>query len=224
MCSPFATRVLYRLHSSGRWFFGSHWPNSSRKENTRSLARAFSSSRRAPPMAASKPNSAIASNSVTDCAAFLLSSKRRSLTVPRRIESSTERTMSRSPSSVARPRSCVSRGGRARETVVGRHVQSAFARFPDLPPPAPGAPVLSRDRRPGAGRAADGTVALVVERVVGHLAGADVLPHLVLGPVGERIELDDAARGVEFLELQIGARDGLLAALARDPGFLALER
>src|SRR2546422_3579701 len=25
MCSPFATRVLYRLHSSGRWFFGSHW-------------------------------------------------------------------------------------------------------------------------------------------------------------------------------------------------------
>jgi hypothetical protein len=32
----------------------------------RSLARAFSSSRRAPPMQASKPNSAIASSSVTD--------------------------------------------------------------------------------------------------------------------------------------------------------------
>ena len=34
---------------------GSHWPNSSRNEKTRSLARARSSSRRAPPIAASKP-------------------------------------------------------------------------------------------------------------------------------------------------------------------------
>ena len=34
------------LHSSGRWLRGSHWPNSSRREKMRSLARAFSSSRR----------------------------------------------------------------------------------------------------------------------------------------------------------------------------------
>jgi hypothetical protein len=39
----------------GRWFFGSHWWKRSRKLNTRSLARLFSSSRRAPPKAASKP-------------------------------------------------------------------------------------------------------------------------------------------------------------------------
>src|ERR671920_76654 len=54
-------------HSSGRCLRGSHWPKSSRKENTRSLARARSSSRRAPPNAASKPCSAIASSSVVVC-------------------------------------------------------------------------------------------------------------------------------------------------------------
>jgi hypothetical protein len=48
-------RLLNRFHSSGRWFLGSHWPFSSRNEKMRSLARDFSSSRRAPPIAASKP-------------------------------------------------------------------------------------------------------------------------------------------------------------------------
>ena len=42
---------------------GSHWPNSSRKLNTRSLARAFSSSRRAPPNSASKRYFSTASSS-----------------------------------------------------------------------------------------------------------------------------------------------------------------
>jgi hypothetical protein len=45
-------RPLKRFQSSGRWFFGSHWPKSSRWLKKRSFARAFSSSRRAPPMAA----------------------------------------------------------------------------------------------------------------------------------------------------------------------------
>ena len=53
-----ARRVLNRSQTSGRWLRGSHWPSSSRKESTRSLARARSSSRRAPPNAASKPCSA----------------------------------------------------------------------------------------------------------------------------------------------------------------------
>ncbi len=77
-CSPGATRALYRFHSSGRWFFGSHWPNASRNEKMRSLARAFSSSRRAPPMQASKPNSAIASSKVTDWWRLRLSAGSRS--------------------------------------------------------------------------------------------------------------------------------------------------
>ena len=53
MLSPFLIRALYMSHSSGRWFLGSHWWNSFLKENIRSLARDFSSSRLAPPNAAS---------------------------------------------------------------------------------------------------------------------------------------------------------------------------
>ena len=51
---------------------------------SRSLARAFSSSRRAPPISASRPSSSIASSSVTDCAALRESISPRSRTVPRR--------------------------------------------------------------------------------------------------------------------------------------------
>jgi hypothetical protein len=53
--SPDAMRVLNIFHISGRWFFGSHTCWALRKEKMRSLARDFSSSRRAPPKAASKP-------------------------------------------------------------------------------------------------------------------------------------------------------------------------
>ena len=102
MFSPLWLRALYRFHSSGRWFFGSHWPNSSRKLMIRSLARAFSSSRRAPPMQASNENSSIASSSVTDWCLLRDSPACFSTTVPRAIESSTERTIRRSPSSAAR--------------------------------------------------------------------------------------------------------------------------
>src|ERR1700722_6153682 len=102
-CSPFLMRPLYRFHSSGRWFLGSHWPKSSRKENTRSFARARSSSRRAPPNAASKPCSAIASSSVTVCS--LLRDARgpvSSTARPLSIESCTLATIRRSPSSFTR--------------------------------------------------------------------------------------------------------------------------
>ena len=86
-------------HSSGRWRLGSHWPNSSRNENTRSLARARSSSRRAPPNAASKPCSSIASSNVVvwrrlrDARGPFSSTTR-----PLSIESCTWATTSRSPS------------------------------------------------------------------------------------------------------------------------------
>ena len=82
----------------------------------RSLARAFSSSRRAPPMQASKPNSAIASSSVTDWCGLRLSSGAFSTTRPDAIESSTERTISRSPSSAAR----AGRGRRSPRESCGR--------------------------------------------------------------------------------------------------------
>ena len=49
--SPLCLRALYRCQSSGRWFFGSQRCWSVRNEKMRSLARDFSSSRRAPPKA-----------------------------------------------------------------------------------------------------------------------------------------------------------------------------
>src|ERR1700729_1617853 len=97
-CSPLRMRPLYSDHTSGRWRLGSHWPKSSRNENTRSLARARSSSRRAPPNAASNPCSAMASRSVTvwrrlrDARGPVSSATR-----PWSIESCTLATISRSP-------------------------------------------------------------------------------------------------------------------------------
>ena len=67
MFSPLRCRPLYSDHSSGRWLRGSHCPNSSRKENTRSFARAFSSSRRAPPNTAPNRFSVIPRSNVTVC-------------------------------------------------------------------------------------------------------------------------------------------------------------
>src|SRR5436309_13095120 len=51
--SPDWRRVLKSLHSSGRWLRGSQPCPFERNEKIRSLARLFSSSRRAPPIAAS---------------------------------------------------------------------------------------------------------------------------------------------------------------------------
>ena len=72
---------------------------------------------------------------------------------------------------------------------------------------------------PRARRAADRRVALVVERVVGHVVLAHVVPDLVLRPFGERVELDDRAVVVVDLDLaDVGARRPLVAAQAGDPG------
>ena len=101
-CSPGCKRVLNKFHSSGRWALGCHWPKPSRWLKMRSLARAFSSSRRAPPIKASKRNSSIASSRVTDWCTLRLSPGWARRTVPRRIESSTLRTINSAPSSWAR--------------------------------------------------------------------------------------------------------------------------
>ena len=69
-------------------------------------------------------SSSMASSSVTDCAALRESSSPRSRTVPRRIESSTERTISRSPSSAAR---AVAELDHLGEVVAGVDVQQREA-------------------------------------------------------------------------------------------------
>src|SRR3954468_5983987 len=80
--------------------------------------------------------------------------------------------------------------------------------------PAPGATLRRRQR---AVRAADRRVAAVVQLVVRHVVTGDVLPHLALGPVGERVRLPQpvAQVPVDLLRAATGGR--LLAPQARDP-------
>jgi hypothetical protein len=112
---------------------------------------------------------------------------------------------------------------RGREAVVRAgggagqpRVQPALAVGVGLPPPAPGALVLAGAGRPGAGGAADRGVALLVQRVDGQAVGPHVGPDLVAGPVGERVELDDAAMGV--VHLGLGGPGPGRAAVAAQPG------
>src|SRR5712691_3354171 len=87
-----------------------------------------------------------------------------------------------------------------------------------LPPPASVARRLARRDRPGARRAADRRVAALVERVRRHAVLARVVPDLVLGPLGERVELHDRAVVVVDLDLaDVGARGPLVAAKAGHP-------
>src|SRR5215216_3134463 len=99
-CSPLRWRPLKMFHSSGRCARGSHWPWSSRNEKIRSFARARSSSRRAPPNAASNRCSLIASSRVTVCSR--LRERPSSTARPASMESCTLATISRSPSSATR--------------------------------------------------------------------------------------------------------------------------
>src|SRR5882672_8596758 len=102
---------------------------------------------------------------------------------------------------------------------LDRAVDAALLRSVRLPPPATRAQVLALLRRARAGRAADGGVALVVERVVGKVVLAHVLPHLFLRPLGERVQLHDCAVVVVDLHLaDVAARRPLVAAKTGNPG------
>src|SRR5205823_14390451 len=72
---------------------------------------------------------------------------------------------------------------------LDRTVDPALLRRVRLPPPAAGARRLARRDRARARRTADRRVAPVVEHVVRDLALAHVVPHLVLGPLRERVQL-----------------------------------
>lgn len=83
------------FHGSGCWFLGSHWPKLSLWMKKRYLARAFSSSRRPPPRAASTWCFFNVSSKVTACSVFRLASGPvSSFTRPLSILSCTEPIMS----------------------------------------------------------------------------------------------------------------------------------
>src|SRR5579884_1086156 len=86
--------------------------------------------------------------------------------------------------------------------------------------PAPLTPLAGQRAR----LASDRGVALVVERVVGKIVLEDVVPDVLLGPVGERVDLPDIAL-VVALELGGGGpRRRLLTADAGDPRLDAGQR
>src|SRR3954465_8918489 len=98
-----------------------------------------------------------------------------------------------------------------------------------LPPPAAGPLGLARHHRPCARRAARRRVAVVEQLVIGHFLVPDVVPDAVQGPVGEWVQLDDAAVLAVELDLRdVAPAHPLLAPEARDPCVqrreLALQR
>src|SRR6476646_15356 len=101
---------------------------------------------------------------------------------------------------------------------LDRAVDAALLRRVRLPPPATCAQVLAGLRRPRARRAADRREALRIQRVDRQLVVADVVPDLVLRPLGERIQLHDRAVVVVDLDLaDVAARRPLIATKPRDP-------
>src|SRR4029077_10272819 len=76
----------------------------------------------------------------------------------------------------------------------------------------------------GAGRAADRRVTLIDERVDQHAILFDVGVHLLLGPGGDRVDLDHGPPGVPFDHPGVAAGGRLLPPHTGDPGVVGVER
>src|SRR5690606_29300143 len=98
-----------------------------------------------------------------------------------------------------------------------------------FPPPARGPLVLTGPERARARLAADRHVTAIVQLVVRHAVGADVLPDLRGGPPRERVQLHERRRGTL---VRVRLDDGepvargraLIAALPAHPSAIARER
>src|SRR4051812_30699626 len=99
------------------------------------------------------------------------------------------------------------------------HVQAAFG-LVAVDPAA-----LAALARRGARHAADRVVAVVVQRVVGQRSLRDAPPDVLVGPLGERVVLHEAAALVALDVLRVRPRLGLVVAPdPADPRLGALER
>src|SRR5271154_1534032 len=97
-------------------------------------------------------------------------------------------------------------------------MHAAFFGRARLPPPSARASVLALGYGARAWRASYRLVALVVELVVGHVVGADVVPHLVIRPIGQGSELyDTSVVVIDFDFADVRARRPLVAPESRDP-------
>src|SRR5438445_8580211 len=83
--------------------------------------------------------------------------------------------------------------------------------------PAAGAVGLVGADRPGAGPAADARIAPIVKGIVRHVVVENELPDVALGPVGERIDLDQLELMVPLDDSRVGASVSLIAANRADP-------
>src|SRR5215210_1160923 len=97
------------------------------------------------------------------------------------------------------------------------HVQAALFGVGMFPPPATGPLVLARLHGARAGTAADAGIAAIVQRVVRHVVRSDVLPDVVVGPVGERVNLHEGVGSVPLDFVNRRACDGLLASETGHP-------
>src|SRR5215204_4853157 len=89
--------------------------------------------------------------------------------------------------------------------------------------PAAGALVFAEHDRAGAGPAADAGVALVVQRVVGDVVFGDQGPDVLLGPVGQGADFDQAELFVPADDGGFGPVGALVAADGAGPGVEALD-
>ncbi|CAK7255183.1 exported protein of unknown function [Shinella sp. WSC3-e] len=96
-------------------------------------------------------------------------------------------------------------------------MQAAFALLVVLPPPAAGALGLAGLDGARTGFAADRGIAAPVHRVHRNRIVGDIGLDALDVPVGQRIDLDQAAFGVELRERRVGTVAGLAAAKAGDP-------
>src|SRR5690554_1394947 len=98
-----------------------------------------------------------------------------------------------------------------------------FFRF-IFPPPATLALVLTGINRPGAGLAANGNKTALVQRVIGHFIGADIVPHLLRAPIGQRIKLGQSGARTSKVPVVLNHRNtcactrALVFALSCNPG------
>src|ERR1700722_14835793 len=92
------------------------------------------------------------------------------------------------------------------------------------PGPAAAARVGTRLDLDGAGRAADGGVAVVDQRVNQHVVDGDVVVDLLLAPADDRVDLDHLPLVVPLDHLGLAALAGLVAAHAGDPRVVVGQR